>query len=65
MNPKTTTRFIAEVIAAVTTIASGITIRGKCIFLTTCSPRTTDPIAPPVASAKNWKSMMFISSRTA
>ncbi len=54
MNPKTTTRFIAEVIAAVTTIASGITIRGKCIFLTTCSPRTTDPIAAPVASAKNW-----------
>src|ERR671910_3740695 len=64
MNPTTTTRFIAEVIAAVKTIANGITIRGKCIFRTIGSPLTTDPIAVPVASAKNWKSMMFINRNT-
>ena len=37
-------------------------MRGKCILRISVSPRTIAPIAVPVASAKNWKSMIPSSS---
>ena len=53
MKTNTASRFAARLSIEVTTTASGITMRGKCILRTRLSRLTTARTAPFVASEKN------------
>src|SRR5438477_11344263 len=52
MKISTTIRFSSMLNSEVSTIASGITSRGNCVFRTIASCETTDPTAVVVASCR-------------